>query len=73
MYYQPMSTPDPDPHEWLTADQVAALTHMSPRWVRVHAADLGGFKAGDAGNSPLRFTRARIAAYVASREADPES
>jgi hypothetical protein len=63
----------PDPHEWLTTEEVASLTHMSPWWVRAHAAELGGFKAGAGVTSPLRFTRGRIAAYVAAHEAGPES
>ncbi|HEX3361814.1 MAG TPA: hypothetical protein VHS74_12540 [Solirubrobacterales bacterium] len=47
----------------LTTAEVAAEVRMSADWVREHAAELGGVRAGRTCRAPLRFEPEGIAAW----------
>jgi hypothetical protein len=57
----------------LTTVEVASKIKMSEEWVRDHAGELGGFRAGRGPRAPLRFPPDGIRAYEArQRLAPPE-
>jgi hypothetical protein len=47
----------------LTTAEVAAEVRMSEDWVRDHAPELGGIRAGRTARAPLRFEREGIEAW----------
>jgi hypothetical protein len=57
----------------LTTAQVAEHLAMTEDWVRDHAGELGGIRAGRTNRAPLRFEPASIEAWKeAHRIAPPE-
>jgi hypothetical protein len=47
----------------LTTAEVAAEMRMSEDWVREHADELGGVRAGRTSRAPLRFEPEEVAAW----------
>ncbi len=59
-------------HEQLfTTAEVAAELNIGEDWVREHAADLGGIRAGRGPRAPLRFERSAIEAWKDRQRLDP--
>jgi hypothetical protein len=52
-----------DPLLWTTAE-VAELIRMSEDFVRDHAGELGGIRAGRGPRAPLRFEPARVREWI---------
>jgi len=48
----------------LTTAEVAAELNIGEDWVREHAAELGGIRAGRGPRAPLRFERRAIEAWI---------
>lgn len=53
-----------EPLLWTTAE-VAELLRMSEDFVRDHAGELGGIRAGRGPRAPLRFEPARVRQWIA--------
>jgi hypothetical protein len=53
-----------EPLLWTTAE-VAELIRMSEDFVRDHAGELGGIRAGRGPRAPLRFEPARVREWIA--------
>lgn len=55
----------------LTTGDVAAELNIGEDWVREHAAELGGIRAGRGPRAPLRFERSSIEAWIERQRLDP--
>ena len=55
----------------LTTAEVAEKLKMSEDWVRDHAGELGGYRAGRGPRAPLRFDPAGVRAYEARQRLAP--
>jgi len=55
----------------LTTAEVAAELNIGEDWVREHAPDLGGIRAGRGPRAPLRFERSAIEGWKERQRLDP--
>jgi hypothetical protein len=61
----PPRAPDPEePEKWLTADECAALLHVSARWCYDHRVQLGGRKLS---RRCVRFSSRAVDRYLRRR------